>query len=119
MVLERNRQRRKEGRNGTLVMSALHSILLGWLAQVNDFLVVFGGASFGAKAVLNRPRSERVSHTGLYNNVFPRSTGVPAPGPRTDFLIPDLDFEIGRHRRNYHSSHNTMIIIQWKVWWKF
>ena len=60
--LERNRQWRKEGRNGTLVMSALHSILHGWLAQVNDILVLFGGASFGAKVVLNRPLRESESH---------------------------------------------------------
>lgn len=95
--LERNKQRRKEGRNGTWVMSALHFILHGWLAQVNDILVAFGRASFVAKAVLNRPLRERVSHTRLYNNVFPRSTGAPALGPRTDFLIRGLCFEIGRH----------------------
>lgn len=65
--LERNkhRQQRKEGRNGTLVMSALHFILHGWLAQVNDILVVFGGARFAAKAVLNRPLRESESHSAV------------------------------------------------------
>ena len=62
--LESNRQWRKEGRNGTLVLSALHSILHGWLAQINDFLVVFGAGTFRAK-VVNRPLRESESHWAL------------------------------------------------------
>lgn len=59
----RNRQWRKRGRGGTLVMSARHSILHGWSAQVSDFLVVFGAARFGAKVVVSGLLcSERVSH---------------------------------------------------------
>lgn len=63
--LERSRQWRKEGRNGTLVMSAPHSVLHGRLAQVNDFLVVFGAARFGAKVTVNRPLRESESHWAL------------------------------------------------------
>lgn len=53
----------KEGRKKcTLVMSALHSVLHGRLAQVNDFLVGFGAARFGANAVVNGPLRETESH---------------------------------------------------------
>lgn len=76
---------RKEGRNGTSAMSALHSILHGWLAQVNDILVVFGGAGFGTKAILNRRLRERVT-LGL-TLMFPKNTGVRALGPRTGCVI--------------------------------
>lgn len=79
--MERNRRWRKEGRNGTLVMSALHSILHGWLAQVNDFLVVFGGEGFGAKAVLNRPLRESESHWAL-QSCFSKEHRCPCSGSK-------------------------------------
>lgn len=60
--LERTKQQRKEGRKRHFGDECLHSILHGWLAQVNGILVVFGGASFEAKAVLNRPLTENESH---------------------------------------------------------
>ncbi len=53
------------GRKEDLVMSALHFILHGWLAQVTDILVAFSGASFEAKAILNRPLRESESHSAV------------------------------------------------------
>lgn len=54
-------------------------------------------------------RSERVSHTVLYNNDFPRSTGVPTLGPKTDRLIRHPGFEIWENLKLSFKLHASWL----------